>query len=297
MDTEIRLAIFDWLQNHIDINGNVLSSKILSQGFSYKGERIILIGSKGIWKPNQLKYPISIASDPNGIYDDGFISDDLLKYSYEGTNPDFWTNRLLRDCIQNEVPLIYLHKISKGKYYVHTPVFIVGDDPQRLKFTVAAKQGLNFREMGFVVNEPEEKYLIREYETRLVKQRMHQQTFRELVLDAYRSQCAICNLKHRELLDAAHIIPDSHEMGHAVVSNGLSLCKMHHATYDSNIIGISPDFIVHVREDILQENDGPMLKYGIQSINKQKIILPRNYKDQPDRERLEERFINFMSAC
>ncbi len=290
MDLELRLKIFDWLNQQISIYGNVLQTTFLNSGFTYKGERVFLSGSKGIWKPKQLNYPISITSDPNGIYDDDFISDSLISYSYEGNNPEFWTNSLLRQCMKKNIPLIYLHKISKGKYYVHLPVYIVDDNPHKLKFTIAAEQEINFNQNKNIVNEHEPIYIKRQYVTREVKQRLHQQTFRELVLDAYKDHCAICRLKHRELLDAAHIIPDSIREGLPIVNNGLSLCKIHHAAFDNNLIGISPDYIVHVRKDVLEEIDGPMLKYGIQSMDKQKLILPKNRNQYPDPERLEKRF-------
>ena len=45
------------------------------------------------------------------------------------------------------------------------------------------------------------------------KQRLHQSTFREMVISAYNNKCSLCELKHRELLDAAHIIPDAEEYG------------------------------------------------------------------------------------
>jgi len=40
---------------------------------------------------------------------------------------------------------------------------------------------------------------------------------------AYRQSCAICRLRHKELLDSAHILPDLHPLSEPVVSNGLSL--------------------------------------------------------------------------
>src|SRR3989304_615457 len=46
---------------------------------------------------------------------------------------------------------------------------------------------------------------------------MHQQEFRQ--------ECAICRLRHEELLDAAHILPDGHPRGEPVVPNGLALCN------------------------------------------------------------------------
>jgi len=116
------------------------------------------------------------------------------------------------------------------------------------------------------------------------------------VLAAYNSQCCLCKLNHIELLDASHIIPDNEPKGDPIVINGLTLCKIHHTAFDVNILGISPDYSIHIREDILHEIDGPMLKHGIQALNNQKIILPARKKDYPDRERLELRFDKFRKV-
>ena len=56
---------------------------------------------------------------------------------------------------------------------------------------------------------------------------------------AYDGKCCICRLKHVELLDAAHIISDGQPMGQPVVPNGLSMCKIHRAAFDSRIFGLS----------------------------------------------------------
>jgi putative restriction endonuclease len=104
----------------------------------------------------------------------------------------------------------------------------------------------------------------------------------------------MCNLHHPNLLDAAHIIPDSDEDGVPEITNGLSLCKIHHAAFDHNILGIDPDYTVHVREDILSESDGPMLQYGLKALDSKKIILPRRRADWPDRNFLERKYQQFM---
>ena len=85
-------------------------------------------------------------------------------------------------------------------------------------------------------------------------------------------------------------------MGDPIVINGLSLCKIHHAAFDSNIIGITPDFKIEIREDILRETDGPMLKHGIQELQSQKIILPSSRNLWPDRERLSIRYAKFRET-
>jgi predicted restriction endonuclease len=88
-------------------------------------------------------------------------------------------------------------------------------------------------------------------------------------------------LRHPELLDAAHIIPDAHPSGQPVVPNGLSICRIHHGAYDNNLIGIRPDFVVEVPHDVLRERDGPMLRHGIQELADERITIPRQVLAQP----------------
>jgi len=51
-----------------------------------------------------------------------------------------------------------------------------------------------------------------------------------------------------------------------------------------------------VREDILLEKDGPMLKHGIQQLHNQGIILPKSKKLWPDPNRLEIRYKRFREV-
>jgi putative restriction endonuclease len=95
---------------------------------------------------------------------------------------------------------------------------------------------------------PERRYALRE-----VKARLHQASFRDAVLTAYGSRCAISRLPEPRLLDAAHIVMDADEqLGQPIVSNGLPLTKIHHAAFDANLIGIDPDFRIHVSDRVLE---------------------------------------------
>ncbi|HYO47355.1 MAG TPA: HNH endonuclease [Gemmatimonadota bacterium] len=136
----------------------------------------------------------------------------------------------------------------------------------------------------------------RAYVTVPVRKRLHQANFRERVLEAYRECCAICRLRHRELLDATHILSDKHPQGEPVVSNGLSLCKLHHAAYDQHILGIRPDLRIDVRIDILEEVDGPMLTHGLQGFQGERLLIPRRSEDQPNSDFLAERYELFLRA-
>lgn len=291
----IRLAAFDWLNSLLlKYPDSVIPSRELANNFYFKNERVVLTGQQGIWKPKQMQFPISIKSRIDSIYDDEFLSDNRIKYRYKGINPNDWVNVGLRECMKNKIPLIYLHEVAKGKYLTQWPVYIVGDDRINLSFLVEAEnEGYRIQSENSIVTESDE--IERRYATRQMVQRLHQSTFRERVLEAYREHCAICSLKHRELLDAAHIIPDT-QGGKAIVTNGLSLCKIHHAVFDQNIIGITPDYKIEVRQDILEEIDGPMLKYGIQQMHGNKIIVPRSTSLQPDKIYLEERYQIFKNA-
>ena len=68
----------------------------------------------------------------------------------------------------------------------------------------------------------------------------NQSKFRFNVLKRYGAKCAICNIKNKHMLDAAHIVPVD-EDGTDDPRNGLVLCKNHHAAFDRNLFKINPD--------------------------------------------------------
>ena len=301
MEEQIRLAAFNWLKEQVDLYGDILSRPLLEKGFLYNGERVTLIGPQGIWKPRVFeKVPISITTVYNGPYDDSLSDDGSFTYRYRGTDPFHKDNVGLREAMKKQIPLIYFFGIVPSKYLAVWPVYIVSDNPNTLSFTVVADDMASIQKylLSNATDSASEdsQNAVRKYITSTVKNRLHQKSFRERVLLAYKEQCAFCRLKHTLLLDAAHIIPDGEELGDPIVTNGLSLCKIHHAAYDSNIIGVTPDYKIEVREDILQETDGPMLKHGIQELQNSKIILPHDKNAWPDRERLSIKYSRFRQT-
>lgn len=281
----------------------MLPRKVLAQGFDFREQRVPLLGPQGIFKPQIIpEIPLSITTSPKSPYGDSFDSDGFLLYKYRGTNPQHHENVGLRKALFQKTPLVYFHGVVPGKYLAVWPVFIVGDNPGELTFRVAVddmsyidKLKKPNTDMGFVV-EPEADAR-RAYITYGVKHRLHQGGFRERVLSAYKDQCALCHLKHRELLDAAHIIPDNEPGGKPIVKNGIALCKLHHAAFDSLFIGIRPDYRVIVRRDVLEETDGPMLRHGLQGLHDSKIIVPRGKNLRPDPELLERRWERFKQIA
>ncbi len=117
------------------------------------------------------------------------------------------------------------------------------------------------------------------------------------MIRAYEKRCAVCALNHPELLDAAHIVPDSEDAGIAAVRNGLSLCKIHHAAFDQGFLGIRPDLVVQIRTDLLEERDAPMLLHGLRGRHGQPLMsVPRSRIELPDPQLLRQSYERFRAG-
>lgn len=251
-------------------------------------QRLFDPGKGGIWNPKDFVATLAIVTSPDGPYADR-ESGGLLTYSYQ-KGPEGGKNLKLRRALELNLPVIRFNKIAKNYYVPIYPVYVVGDNPITREFTLTVDEAI--RAVPGAEMSPIEKL----YAARIVQQRVHQPAFRARIMLAYECQCAVCNLKHVELLDAAHIVEDSDEHGAPEVTNGLSLCKIHHAAFDRKFLGISPDYVVHVNKPLLEEVDGPMLKHGLQEMNGRTLTLPAQRRDRPDRARLESRFEDFLAS-
>jgi putative restriction endonuclease len=302
-DARVRSAAFEWLSAQVGAHGDVLPRQLLAEGFVLDGVRVPLLGPQGIFKPQVLsEVPLSITTAPEGPYDDAFGSDGLLRYRYRGTNRDHPENEGLRNAMIRRIPLVYFHGIVPGRYVAAWPVYIVNDEPASLSFSVAVDDMSDLRKPP-VADLPASRVsedgaeARRAYITAAVRVRLHQRAFRERVLDAYRHQCAFCRFRHEELLDAAHIVPDSYPDGEPVVRNGLALCTLHHAAFDRLFLGVRPDYVIEVRPDILQEHDGPTLQHAIQALHGSRIAFPRVASLRPDPTLLKLRYEQFRQGC
>ena len=92
-------------------------------------------------------------------------------------------------------------------------------------------------------------------------------------------------------------MPDADPRGVPSIANGLALCTLHHAAFDRHVIRITPDYIVQVRRDVLEQEDGPMLIHRLQGFHGQAMRLPRREAWLPDKRLLEERYGRFLSAA
>ena len=300
VDQAIRTAAFSFLAEQTALHGGALPRDLLAAGFRFGDERVPLLGPQGIFKPRLLDVPLSLTSVPiiegrERPYEDSLGSDNLLTYRYRGTDPSHRDNVGLRLAMQRKAPLVYFHGVVPGLYLAVWPVYVVRDDPGALAFTVAvdSHESLASRIGDGAALAAEGR---RQYVTQLTQRRLHQEAFRWRVLRAYRECCAVCRLRHTELLDAAHILPDGHPLGEPIVPNGLALCKLHHAAFDSHMLGVRPDLVIELRGDILEEADGPMLQFGLQGFHGKALHAPRVAELRPSVDFLAERFELFRKA-
>ncbi len=300
-DSALRNAAFREVRRLADLNGD-LTSRDLRAGFQFEGERIPLINpQRGIFKPTQMRFLLSIRTvyprpgarvwydDQRNVHRQIYEGDEAVDYAFMGQNADAAENRWLREAMANGVPFIYFLGTAPGRYKALIPSFVIDWDAAGLKARIAFA----------AEEEPElkvpETSAERRYALRQVQQRLHQATFREAVITAYRGRCALSGLREPVLLDAAHIIEDRHErLGQPVVQNGIPLAKTHHAAFDAHLIGIDPDFKIHVSRRILEQKDGPTLE-ALKRINSNRIYLPSRGKDRPDPDRLAVRFEQFRT--
>ena len=301
-DALMRKAAFE----HVEIlrkTHGYLTSKMINDGFIYQGRCIPLRNQQqGIFKPRQMRYLLSVTTvfprgsritydDQNTATEQFYKGSEAVDYAFMGTDPKRAQNQHLLNACKHRIPIIYFLGFKPGIYHAITNTYISDWDADQLNVKLIFDVP-NAQTSAFPNEEIERRYAMRMH-----KQRLHQTEFREAVITAYGGQCAITRLAVPQLLDAAHIIPDKDkQFGQPVVTNGFPLSKTHHAAYDRNLIGIDPDYRLHVSDRLLIINDGPMLE-SLKQLKGNKIVLPRYRKNYPDRDRLAQRFEEFQAVA
>ncbi len=296
LDDDLRRSAIEWLKARTNDGLGFISSQELLD-FTFRGQPFRLMDpQRGIRKPAMLSAALSIRTVYRGDgrerpYEDGLGSDGLLRYKWRGDDADHPENRALRAAAARQLPLIWFFGVGPGVYQAIAPVWLLWEEPSQQQFVIDPDVARGLVTRGSRLEEN-----LRRYITRETRQRLHQPVFRATVLRAYKVRCAVCSLRHSELLDAAHIVPDRDEAGIASVRNGLAMCKIHHAAYDNQILGVRPDLVVEIRSDLLDEIDGPMLKYGLQGRHGQRLMsIPAARAERPDPSLLEVSYLGFLA--
>ena len=300
-----RAACLEAIRYRQAVHGDVLPVEVLQDPVMVEGEPLALFMlQRGIHKPRQLDGALALTTTPpkQGVeapYADRFGSDGMFLYHYRDPRSASARahaqadadNEAVRVAMRRRLPVIYFYGIVPGRYRPFYPAYVVADHPDRREFSLDLTE-LGARHLDDLASDEPS----RAYRAQIVRSRMHQARFREAVMRAYHSSCAICRLRRSELVEAAHIVGDA-DGGEPVVPNGMALCKLHHAAFDRNILGVRPDLHVAIRQDILDEVDGPMLLHGLQDFHGLPLsVIPRRHDERPSADFLERPWERFRSA-
>jgi putative restriction endonuclease len=294
-DDDVRSSCFAALDVLLAQYGPELPYPVLQKGFAFRGRDVPFLNrAYGIYRASIQRGPAALSINSafaQKRYQDEGTEDGVL-YRYQDGPVDNHFNSSLRAAHALDVPLAYFIGTRPNWYRPEYPVFVEDDLPSERSVLVSFGEmaGPYDERRALHLREP----LERRYKVRQVKQRLHQAQFRGAVLFAYRDRCAICTLRETRLLDAAHIVGDVEESGEPLVSNGLSLCSIHHRAFDQDLVGISPDRQVHVSGRLLDEEDGPMLEL-LKGSHGGRITAPSGRSTRPDPERLARRFERFLA--
>ena len=132
----------------------------------------------------------------------------------------------------------------------------------------------------------------------VIKQRINQSLFRNMVLSAYNNTCCITGLARPELIEACHIIDWADDEKNRInPCNGLAMNVLFHRAFDKLYLGISTDLRVIISDklyDGLKGKDKDKTYEIFNPYNGKNIMLPKKFK--PNIEFIEKQYTKFTNA-
>jgi putative restriction endonuclease len=212
-----------------------------------------------------------------------------LRYDYAPSTREH-ENFGLKNLMAAGKPVILLKQVKakpRPEYMVVAPLYVEGFNDRSRQFTLSTRvESVTSAdtEAGLVLRE-----IRRAYGETTVQTRLHQAYFRRDVLSVYKSRCCICELRVRPLLQGAHIVADSDAAGIPTVQNGLSLCSLHHAAYDRDIVRIKSDYTIAVEREWIDAGDS-FARVSLSEFDGRRILIPSDLAHRPNPDLLESRF-------
>lgn len=303
-DELIRIAAFEHLAKLQKIYGDCVPNAVLREGFDFAGENVRLENqAQGIFKPRQMLHgalSIKTTMPRNGVhvYSDRANDDGTYRYSFEAGDPRGSRNKLLWQSYEFQLPFVYLYAVAPAVYSAIWPCFIADMElsPSGNYAVVVVGEKANdvtnrdniYKHVPSLI---ESRYAVRETQVRL-----HQASFREQVLNAYGRKCAVTAMKQDKLIEAAHIVSDREIGEHQYINNGIALSRVHHKAFDSQLMGITPDYEIKINHELMGDLDNRFIEEAFLKQHGRKIAMPRQKSLRPNREFLEQRYIKFCQV-
>ena len=126
---------------------------------------------------------------------------------------------------------------------------------------------------------------------RIVKTRVNQSFFRNVILSSYNSKCAITGLSISDFLIASHIVPWSKDkLNRTNPHNGICLNSIHDRAFDKGYFTITTDYKILVSDYFQEHKEEQSVKEFFLKYQNCNIILPERFL--PSKEFLDYHFNN-----
>lgn len=138
-------------------------------------------------------------------------------------------------------------------------------------------------EEKFLPNKKEIDNYIGQTRDYVVKTRVNQNVFRQIILSNYSEQCAISGINIPEILIASHIVPWSKNSKERLnPSNGICLSPLYDASFDKGLIGIKIDYEIIFSKRLKTESHQKFYDIFFKPYENQKIRLPERFLPQKE---------------
>lgn len=120
----------------------------------------------------------------------------------------------------------------------------------------------------------------------IVKVRVNQNFFRQMILSGYRIRCSVCALPKEDLLVAGHIIPWSIDASLRMnPRNGICMCVLHDKAFDNGLITIDDNYKITLSSAIKTFAREISIQRGFIAYEGSEIKLPDRFI--PDKKFIE----------
>lgn len=119
----------------------------------------------------------------------------------------------------------------------------------------------------------------------VVRQRVNQRFFRDVVLTAYDNHCCITGINIPSLLEACHISGWADDTKNRTnPKNGICMNAFFHKAYDKYLMAITPDFEIVISGQMIDNTIEKSFRDYLISINGKPILMPEKFA--PDKNLL-----------
>ncbi len=120
------------------------------------------------------------------------------------------------------------------------------------------------------------------------KKKIRDQGFRKAIVHLYNHRCALCGIRMltpegHTVVEAAHIVPWRKSQDDRP-TNGMSLCRLCHWSFDEGLMGVGKDYEVKISKRVRIEQNFPG---HILTLSERKIFTPEETGFWPDQENLD----------